>query len=69
MTTRDPQDTWYWDLTEQRAVPASERGRSDDVLGPYATRADAENWRSTVEQRNDTWDDDDEQWSSPGDAS
>jgi hypothetical protein len=37
------------------------------MLGPYASRAEAENWRSTVEQRNDTWDDADEEWNGPDD--
>jgi hypothetical protein len=27
------------------------------MLGPYPTRADAENWKARVEARNDQWDD------------
>ena len=61
MTSGDG-ERWYWDLTRRRAVPASERGRSDDVMGPYDTRAEAEDWRSRVESRNDAWDEDDDEW-------
>jgi hypothetical protein len=58
----DPDDGWYWDLRAGRAVPAAERGPSDHVLGPYPTKAEAEDWRRTVEARNEAWDDDDERW-------
>jgi hypothetical protein len=54
--------TWYWDLELNRAVPAHERGSGDHVLGPYPTRADAENWKARVEQRNEGWEQDDEEW-------
>lgn len=55
-------EQWYFDLRRKVAVPASQRGPGDDMLGPYPTRADAENWQHTVEERNDTWDDDDATW-------
>ena len=53
-------EQWYWDLNRKRAVPASERGPGDNTLGPYPSRAEAENWRAKVEQRNEAWEDDDE---------
>ena len=53
---------WYWDLRRGRAVPAAERGPGDHVLGPYPTKGEAENWRATVESRNEAWDTDDEAW-------
>lgn len=53
---------WYWDLDRKVAVPASERGPGDNTLGPYPTRADAMNWKTKVEQRNEGWDDADEAW-------
>jgi len=59
---------WYWDLRRNQAVPASERGAGDHVLGPYPSRHDAENWRSKVEQRNEGWDDDDQAWDNAGDG-
>lgn len=55
-------EQWYWDLKRQRAVPAAERGKGDDMLGPYASAGEARNWRSTVETRNDSWDEADDDW-------
>ena len=53
---------WYWDLGREKAVLADERGPADLVLGPYASRAEAENWKSLVDQRNEGWDEADEEW-------
>jgi hypothetical protein len=55
-------DGWYWDLVRRVAVPAAERGPGAQMLGPYASRAEAENWAERVEQRNEGWDDADEAW-------
>ena len=63
----DYETGWYWDLDNQVAVPAAERGNADHMLGPYATRAEAENWKQRAEQRNEDWDSDDEEWESWGD--
>ena len=57
--------TWYWDLERKVAVPASERGPADHLLGPYPTRAEAENWKAKVEERNEGWDEADEAWEHP----
>ena len=59
-TTGDEQ--WYWDLHQGRAVRGAERGSADHLLGPYPTEAAAQAWRERVEQRNETWDEDDERW-------
>lgn len=53
---------WYWDLERKVAVPAAERGPGANTLGPYATRAEAMNWRDKVEERNEGWDDADKEW-------
>jgi len=53
---------WYWDLNRKIAVPASERGAFDHVLGPYASKHDAENWKAINEERNNEWEEDDEAW-------
>jgi hypothetical protein len=53
---------WYWDLEREIAVPAAERGSSDHMLGPYATKFEAENWRARVEARNESWEEADEEW-------
>ena len=53
-------EQWYFDLDRKVAVPAAERGPGDNMLGPYPSRADAENWKAKVEQRNEAWDEDDD---------
>ena len=58
-------EQWYFDLNRRVAVPASERGPGDHMLGPYPTRADAENWKSKVEERNEAWDEADEDEDEP----
>ena len=57
---------WYWDLNRKIAVPASERGGADHVLGPYPTRHEAENWKSIAEERNEEWEEDDTAWEQAG---
>ncbi len=59
-------DEWYFDLKRGVAVPAAERGHADHMLGPYPSKAAAENWRNTVEARNEDWDADDERWEQSG---
>ena len=59
-------EEWYWDLHRNAAVPASERGAGDHMLGPYPTRHDAENWKAKSEERNEAWEDDDEAWEHAG---
>ncbi len=69
MSDIDPDTEWYWDLEHQRAVPAAQRGPGDHMLGPYRTKGEAENWKATVEARNETWDEADEEWNSWDDES
>jgi hypothetical protein len=57
---------WYWDLNRKKAVPASERGAFDHVLGPYRSRQEAENWSAKVEERNEGWDEADQAWEHAG---
>ncbi|HUF98437.1 MAG TPA: hypothetical protein VMM60_09940 [Ilumatobacter sp.] len=58
----DNAEEWFWDLDRKHAVPASDRGPGDNTLGPYATKGEAENWKATSEQRNESWDDADDAW-------
>jgi hypothetical protein len=58
-------EQWYWDLSRKRVVRAAERGLGANTLGPYDSKAEAENWHSLVEQRNERWDEDDEDWNDP----
>ncbi len=60
---------WYWDLEKGRAVPAAERGPGDHMLGPYATKGEAQNWKATSEARNEAWDEADEEWEHRGERS
>ena len=53
---------WYWDLNKRIAVRADNRGPADQTLGPYPTKAEAENWKAASEQRNEIWDSDDDEW-------
>ena len=55
-------EQWYFDVRRGVAVPASQRGRAEDMLGPYPSKAAAENWRKSVADRNDEWDAEDERW-------
>ncbi len=59
---------WYWDLVRKVAVPAAHRGPGDQVLGPYPSRHEAENWKSKVEERNEGWDEADETWEHAGES-
>ncbi|MEP1125737.1 MAG: hypothetical protein ABJH68_17795 [Ilumatobacter sp.] len=40
-------DDWYWDIDRQVAVRVDNAGRHDLLIGPYATRPDAEVWMPT----------------------
>ena len=53
---------WYWDLRRGIAVTSDERGPGDQTLGPYGSRYEAEHWKATVESRNKSWDDADDEW-------
>ncbi|MFK7919459.1 MAG: hypothetical protein AB8G14_15390 [Ilumatobacter sp.] len=35
---------WYWDVDRQIAVRVDNAGRHDLLIGPYATKSDAEIW-------------------------
>lgn len=62
----DDATTWGWDLTKGQVIRWADRGPADDVLGPYATREAAEDWRSRVEERNEDWETD-EEWNDTDD--
>ena len=48
---------WYYCL-KHRAVEPYEACRSDDRLGPYATRGEAEHALERARERNEIWDND-----------
>ncbi|MDG1188205.1 MAG: hypothetical protein P8N13_07080 [Ilumatobacter sp.] len=53
---------WYWDLDKKIAVRADNRGPADHTLGPYASKSEAETWKTKVDHRNDVWNSDDQEW-------
>lgn len=56
-------ERWWWDLGAGRAVRDDERGPDRDVLGPYPSKAAAEDWRAGRDAREDAWEEEDERWS------
>ena len=62
------QEQWYWDLKKGKAVPASERGPADEVLGPYPSKDEAEHWRDRLEERNQAWEQADKEWEGEDDG-
>jgi hypothetical protein len=58
----DATERWWWDLRAGRAVRDDERGPDRSVLGPYPSRAAAEQWRDSHEAREDAWEEEDERW-------
>ena len=57
------ENDWYWDLDKKIAVRAVNRGPGDQTLGPYGSKAEAENWKATSARRNDIWETSDDEWS------
>jgi hypothetical protein len=52
---------WWFDLNTKQVVQDDKAGKAADRLGPYPTREAAEHALETVQQRNesaDQWDDD-----------
>ena len=53
---------WYWCLTHRRPEPEGEQCRGSDRMGPYASAEEARRWQDKVEDRNETWDEEDRRW-------
>ncbi|CAN5276057.1 hypothetical protein BH20ACT9_BH20ACT9_16070 [soil metagenome] len=56
---------WYWCLRHRRVEPRQgcpERDR----LGPYESQEEAARWHERVEDRNETWAEQDERWEDAG---
>jgi hypothetical protein len=50
----DARGEWYFCFGHQR-VERRDECHHMDRMGPYPTRADAENWRERVTARNEEW--------------
>jgi hypothetical protein len=59
---------WYWCLTHGRVEPAEERDDPENALGPYASEADARDWKRINEERAAKWKADDEAWNGDDDG-
>jgi hypothetical protein len=53
--------TFYWCLTHDR-VEEGASCRALDRMGPYASPEAARGWRGRVEEREETWEAEDERW-------
>ena len=54
-------EQWFWCLRHEQA----EQGagcRAEDRLGPYESKAAAENYADRVAERNERWDEQDRRW-------
>ncbi len=47
---------WYWCLEHNTAVTEDDPCPPSRRLGPYPSRVAAENWKQTVDARNEAWD-------------
>ncbi|MFK8023760.1 MAG: hypothetical protein AB8G26_07335 [Ilumatobacter sp.] len=47
----DQTNDWFWDVRRQVAVRLDNAGRHDVLIGPYASRAEAEVWLPSSEWR------------------
>jgi hypothetical protein len=58
----------FWFNTRTGQVETDEnKGQSKDLLGPYATEAEAAHALDTARRRTESWDEDDRRWNN-GDA-
>ena len=64
----DLNEKWYWDLQQNKAVPAADRGAGDHMLGPYSSKSEAQNWQTKVDERNEEWSEADEEWDEAGEG-
>ena len=62
----DTDQEWYWCLDHERAEPAGEACAQDKRLGPYESRAAAQNWKQRHEQREEHWKEQEEAWEGRG---
>lgn len=57
---------FYWCLTHGQ-VEAGATCRAADRLGPYASPETARGWRERVEERDESWQAEDERWNGSND--
>jgi hypothetical protein len=52
----------YWYNTKTGEVEEGHRSRWTNLMGPYATREEAQHALEQAQRRNETWDEQDERW-------
>ena len=52
----------FWFNTRTKRVEQGRQSHYTDLMGPYATQAEAEQALHTAAARNESWDDEDERW-------
>ena len=52
----------YWYNTETGEVEEGHRSSWTNLMGPYSTRAEAERALASAKARNESWEQDDEDW-------
>lgn len=55
-------ERYYWCLSHQRVESEAAMCAGRDRLGPYDSASEAEQALTTVQQRNEAWDAEDERW-------
>ena len=55
-------DAEYWFNTETNAVEEGRRSSWTNLMGPYGTRAEAEQALESAKSRSESWDKEDEDW-------
>ena len=59
---------YYFNLTTGQVEPAEGKSAAKDVLGPYATRAEAEQALERARARTEDWDEEDRRWDDGGEG-
>jgi hypothetical protein len=57
-----PMGTFYFNTRTRQVEEVTDKSQSKDLLGPYATRAEAEAALATAHERTETWDREDKEW-------
>lgn len=52
---------FYYNL-DSKQVEEGPQSPATELMGPYATREEAEHALQTAQQRNESWDEEDEAW-------
>ena len=57
------ESTQFWFNTKTKQVEQGRQSHYTDLMGPYASREEAQKALDTAASRNDAWDDEDDRWS------